>query len=148
MKIFRNTSEKRMELALEMLELLGTGERYLNVTTTSTSANVPQGLKDIVMSEAKAHLSELMELFASIYASYFSAKDLEEMVKFYKSRVGRKLTDIGGPLEINLSKAGIKWTSEMLSKAEEKYVKEYLRIKSEEGINPSDYIPPLDINHW
>ena len=148
MKISRNTPKRRMKLALEMLELLGIGERYLSVTAAAVNADVPQGLKDIVMDEAKSHLSELTELFASIYASYFSARDLKEMLSFYKSRVGRKLTDIGGVLEINLSKAGQRWTSVIFSKSEERYGKEYLRIKAKEGITPSDYIPPLDISHW
>jgi hypothetical protein len=57
---------------------------------------VERALEDIlppVLAEAEAHLDELADQMAGVYANHFTPAELNEMTAFYRSATGQKLVE-------------------------------------------------------
>lgn len=146
MKIFRDRSATKIKLAKDLLEKMNTRDRQMrSIQKVGSSVTGIKGLDKVVVEIAEAHLDSFINLIATVYAKRFSVKDLKAMLGFFDSDVGRKYTNLSSELEDDIREVAIIWNTKVFKEAEEKYKAEYLKRKAEEGIIPSDYIPPLNI---
>jgi uncharacterized protein len=53
---------------------------------------VNKAVADLIQPALKRHMPEYFDLAAGVYASHFTRAELEQLVAFYKSPVGQKLT--------------------------------------------------------
>lgn len=141
-------TDNKALLARELLKSMGSRERYIRMMGKTTIPPYFKGLKELIMDEADKAVDALMNTIAVIYTSTFSEQDLQGLVDFFNSKAGTKYMEADLEMEGKLSAVGSEWSRIVLQKAEERYQGEYLKRKAEEGINPKDYIPPLNINIW
>jgi len=138
-----NSKLNKIKLAKELLDIMGTRDKYVSLTSF---LKIKPEAKELVLKETKASVDEIVNLTASVYADSFSIRDLKGLLKFYKSRVGKKYLKIIIAMQPTMDKMGSDWVSSVVQKSENKYQENYLRLKAEKGIDPADYLPPLGIN--
>jgi hypothetical protein len=138
-------TDKKLDLAIELIKIMNTRGKYIRmINKTAVPPNL-KGLKELIVDEADKNVDALLNSVAVTYASAFSEQDFQGMIDFFNSEIGKKYIDADLKLELELSASSMEWYRIVLQNAEERYQKEYLKRKAEEGINPSDYIPPLNI---
>jgi hypothetical protein len=138
-------TDNKVLLARELLKSMGSRERYLRMMSRTTIPPVFEGLKELILDEADKAVDALMGVIATIYTSAFSEQNLQELIGFFNSEAGARYVEADLEMEKKLTAAGSEWSRIVLQKAEDRYQSEYLKRKAEEGINPKDYIPPLNI---
>jgi hypothetical protein len=141
-------TDNKVLLARELLESMGSRERYIRMMGKTSIPSVFKGLKEIIVDEADKAVDALMSAIAAIYTSTFSEQDLKGLVDFFNSGAGKRYVEADLEMEGKLADTALAWSRIVLEKAEERYQGEYPKKKAEEGINPKDYIPPLSINRW
>ena len=140
-------TDKKLDLAIEMIKIMDTRSKYIRmINKTAVPANL-KGLKELIVDEADKSVDALLNSVAVTYASAFSEQDFRVIIDFFNSKIGKKYIDADLKLELELSASSMEWYRIVLQNAEERYQKEYLKRKAEEGINPSDYIPPLNLRN-
>ncbi|MFD2526387.1 DUF2059 domain-containing protein [Flavihumibacter stibioxidans] len=81
----------------ELMELSGSGKLGVQVMNQMVSSfknqltEVPASFWDEFMKEVTGE--ELVELVVPIYAKHFTDAEIDELIKFYKTPVGRKLIE-------------------------------------------------------
>jgi hypothetical protein len=75
---------------IEFIKITGSGDMF-DSAIEQVGANVPADKKDAYRKEANATLDELYADLADIYMEEFTAKEINELVKFYKSDLGKKV---------------------------------------------------------
>jgi len=138
-------TDDKLLLSRELLKSMGSRDRYLRMMGKTTIPPVFEGLKELLIDEADKSVDALMGVIAVIYTSTFSEQDLQGLVDFFNSKAGERYVAADIEMEGKLTAAGSEWSRIVLQKAEERYQSVYLKKKAEEGINPRDYIPPLNI---
>lgn len=113
----------------ELLELTGSahlGIQVMNqmlVSFKQAMPNVPEKFWNDLMKEVKT--DDLIELIVPIYEKYFTKDDIKELIKFYKTPVGKKTIKLLPKITQESMVAGQEWGK----KISEKVVKRL----SEEG---------------
>lgn len=138
-------TDDKLLLSRELLKSMGSRDRYLRMMGKTTIPPVFEGLKELLIDEADKSVDALMGVIAVIYTSTFSEQDLQGLVDFFNSKAGKRYVEADLEMGDRLAAAGSEWSRIVLLRAEERYQSEYLKRKAEEGINPKDYIPPLNI---
>ena len=82
-----NSRFNKIKLAKELLDIMGTRDKYISLTSF---LKIKPEAKALVLEETKASIDEIMNLTADTYADSFSMGELKGLLKFYKSRVGKK----------------------------------------------------------
>ena len=138
-------TDNKILLATELLKNMDSRGRYLRMMGKTTIPPAFEGLKELIVDEADKAVDALMGVIAAIYTSTFSEQDLQGLVDFFNSKAGKRYVEADLEMGDRLAAAGSEWSRIVLLRAEERYQSEYLKRKAEEGINPKDYIPPLNI---
>ena len=69
--------------------------------------NLPNGFIDRFRQEARP--SDLIDRVVPVYARYFTASELDEMIAFYQSPTGRKLSEVEPKIAKECMKIGESW---------------------------------------
>ncbi len=77
--------------AIKYMELSGQMKAF-EYLTNELSLNVPEASRPAFKEDLNKSLVGLKEEFAKMYMTEFTPADLKEMIKFYESPVGKKLT--------------------------------------------------------
>lgn len=98
---FKADMKKYMELSgqLTTFELL----------TQELSNNIPEEKRADFNKELKASLNILMDKMAEMYMTEFTHDDVKEMIKFYETPVGKKLSSKNGVLFEKGQEVGQEW---------------------------------------
>jgi len=75
---------------IEFIKITGSGDMF-DSAIEQVGANVPAEKKDAYRKEANATLDKLYSDLAEIYMEEFTAKEINELVKFYNSDLGKKV---------------------------------------------------------
>lgn len=75
---------------IEFIKITGSGDIFDNAID-QVGANVPADKKDAYKKEANATLDQLYADLADIYMEEFTEMEINELVKFYNSDLGKKV---------------------------------------------------------
>lgn len=81
---FKADIKKYMELSGQM--------KTFELLTTQLTENVPEAKKAEFTKELNASINVLQDKMADMYTTEFTPQDVKEMIKFYESPIGRKLS--------------------------------------------------------
>jgi len=115
-KIDKKEKAKRDDIR-KLMKLTGSAEvgkqvmDQLFVTFRQTMPNVPGEFWDGISKKVDAN--EMVELIVPIYAKYFSHDEIRELIKFYQSPLGKKLTRVLPDVTRESMAAGQKWGAEL-----------------------------------
>ncbi|TXE19069.1 DUF2059 domain-containing protein [Psychroserpens burtonensis] len=76
---------------IEFLKLTGTGDAFNNAIA-QIGAMVPEEKKEAYTKEASRTLDDVYSKIAEVYMEEFTEEDIAELVLFYKSDLGKKLS--------------------------------------------------------
>lgn len=138
-------SNKKLDLAIELIKIMDTRSKYIRIMGESNELPGLKGLKELIVDEADKTIDALLDSMATAYASALSKQDLQGLLDFFGSKIGKRCMAAELKLEPELVASRVAWYQIVLQNAEERYQGEYLERKAKEGINAKDYIPPLNI---
>jgi hypothetical protein len=141
-----HTVKSKTKLVRELLDILNIKDKHLSAVKILANNFSVYELKDIIIAEAKESVGDLMDEMVSIFENAFDKEDLRSIVEFLNSRVGKTYLSVGTDLEDRLADVGMAWSKTIFMKAEKKLQEDALQILVDKGINPMDYIPPLNID--
>ncbi|MFT4780860.1 MAG: hypothetical protein ACJAZK_002296 [Psychroserpens sp.] len=104
---------------IEFLKLTGTGDAFNNAIA-QIGAMVPEEKKEAYTKEASGTLNDVYSKIADVYMEEFTEEDIAELVLFYKSDLGKKLSSKQTQLTQSGMMIGQTWGME-LSKIAGKY---------------------------
>ena len=106
-RLLAATGEEKLvrDMSAEML----TSARSAAEAAAKATGRPVQGLSAI---EAAYEPEKLMEIVGSVYASHFSAADVEEMLRFWESPTGKRLAALQPQIVDETREALTKWISE------------------------------------
>jgi hypothetical protein len=106
-RLLAATGEEKLvrDMSAEML----TSARGAAEAAAKATGKPVQGLSAI---EAAYEPEKLMEIVGSVYASHFSAADVEEMLRFWESPTGKRLAALQPQIVDETREALTKWISE------------------------------------
>jgi len=137
---------KKRKLAEKLVGLLNSKERHLNQMEAKAKeySTIPL-LQKILMKVTKDNIDAILSIYVNTYEKSCSEKLLKALIKFYKSKVGREFLEVGPPMNKILNQAADYWAAEVLVIVADEYEKEMLNKKAEDGVNLSQFVPPLDM---
>jgi uncharacterized protein len=106
-RLLAATGEEKLvrEMSAEMLA----AARGAAEAAAKTTGKPVQGLPAI---EAAYEPEKLMEIVGSVYASHFSAAEIEEMLRFWESPTGKRLSSLQPRIVDETREALTKWIGE------------------------------------
>lgn len=93
---------------VKFLEVSGASNGF-KMITKDLSANIPETKKIEFQKELDASIKDLMGKMAEMYMTEFTHEDVKELLKFYDSPVGKKLTDKTSILYTKGQTVGQEW---------------------------------------
>lgn len=135
MRIIKRNKSK-VGLVKEMLEILGTRNRYLKAVKELSQHLAIPDLEEVVLKEAEGSVDDFIDIIANIYADKFDLSTLEVVVKFLTSKAGSAYIIIGTSSEERVTELALEWSKNVMQNATNK-------LQVEKGISARDYIPPI-----
>ena len=86
--------------------------------------------KTILLEELTKQKPGLLHLMAVLYAKHFTGEDLQELVAFYQSNLGKKVVDAGIEMQDDLFRVSSEWALTAIQRAG---TRAHARLK-EEGV--------------
>ena len=132
----------------DLLKIVGMNRKYQHVINqvTAVAVNYP-AIRDVIEDIAGEKEGEFVEGIVDIYDKHFTGGDISKMIKFYQSKHGKKFIEMGPLLEEEMSNLATIYAKEIIKEAENKVYQALLNKKAEVGINPLDYILPLNFKN-
>ena len=90
------------KLMLSTMETMIAGQRQAN-------PQIPAGFWDAFMAHARRDTTRLLELLVPIYAAHLTRSEIEELLRFYLSPVGQRLTAVQPDILRESTLAGQQW---------------------------------------
>jgi len=117
-------SESKKAKILEMISLTGVDKIGMQMmdNVMNSFKNRDNSIPDDFWIEVKKEVNseELINLYIPIYDKYYTEEDLEDLVKFYKSPIGKKVTSIMPQMMNESMEIGRKWGKELAQKVIQK----------------------------
>ncbi|RXR16216.1 DUF2059 domain-containing protein [Flavobacterium amnicola] len=117
-------SESKKAKILEMISLTGVDKIGVQMMDNIMNSfrNRDNSIPDDFWIEVKKEVNseELINLYVPIYDKYYTEEDLENLVKFYKSPTGKKVTSIMPQMMNESMEIGKKWGQELAQKVIQK----------------------------
>jgi uncharacterized protein len=120
-----NTPQEQKQAHIrKLLELTGSGKLGIQVmkqmidSLRTSMPKVPQKFWDDFMKEAKPE--QLVELIVPIYDKYLTDEDVQSLIQFYQSPVGKKVIQVLPQITQESMQAGQQWGAEIGQKVAEK----------------------------
>jgi uncharacterized protein len=129
------TSPEALAVAKELLELTGAA-RLANQTMTQVSeqvsvaiaqqnnkpvAEVRRIVEEVLMPEFRARVPEIVEFSANLWASQMTADELRQLVAFYRTPLGQRLTEVTPVVASQSAIFGMRWGQEVAISALQKH---------------------------
>jgi len=89
-------------LAMRGMEAMVPAQRAVN-------PQIPSAFWDAFLARARRDVRQLVDSMVPIYASHFSQAELEELVRFYETPVGRRLNEVQPLIVQESMEAGQRW---------------------------------------
>jgi hypothetical protein len=101
------------------------------VANPGAEEKIDRAMADVIRPALKRRMPEYLDLAAAVYATHFTRAELDQLVSFYKSPVGQKLTREQSQLVPDIAKMSKQWVNrvgnEVLKDAADDFVKRGLR---------------------
>jgi len=81
------------------------------------------------LAQTRLHREEFVATLVSIYARTFEVSELEELLRFYNSPVGRRLLDVQPGLTKESVQAGQAWAARISADVRQQLTKEGVRLQ-------------------
>ncbi|MEC4114380.1 DUF2059 domain-containing protein [Myroides pelagicus] len=98
---FKSDTKKYMDMSGQF--------KIFEKLTSQLEENVPQEKKAEFNKELQSSLNLLMDKMAEMYMTEFTHQDIKELIKFYESPLGKKLSSKSGVLMEKGEKVGQEW---------------------------------------
>ncbi len=116
------TSEKSQDIR-RLMELTGSkklGEQVLDQMFLQLKGQLPK-VPEVFWRETRQSLNinEMLESMVPVHAKYFTDGEVKELIRFYESPIGRKLTEVTPKISEESMVEGQKWvlkTGQMIEK--------------------------------
>lgn len=84
----------------------------------SSFKQVPEGVWDEIEKEFNSEISfgKLQEMTIPIYNRHFSDEEINEMIKFYESPIGKKLSSVMPQIAAESMQVGMEWADQILKR--------------------------------
>lgn len=117
-------SLKKANAIRHLLELTGSNKLGKQIwdqliqTVKPSASQVPSSVWDELGAEFEADINggKFVEMMVPIYSRAFSEEELNELVKFYESPIGRKMTSALPQIVSESMAAGQQWAGEVLKR--------------------------------
>jgi hypothetical protein len=104
----------------ELMELMGTAKMAsaaMKQSIPAAKAATPQAPAEFwVRFEAALDVDAIVELNLPIYDKHYTHKEIEQLIKFYKTPLGRKISEVGPQITQEAMEAGQKWGASLGAK--------------------------------
>jgi hypothetical protein len=103
------------ETVRRLLELTGAGRLAIQTMETMLSAQrqampqVPAVFWDVFMAHARRDIPQLVDSLVPVYAAHFTLAQLQELVRFYESPLGRRLAEMQPLIAQESMQVGQRW---------------------------------------
>ena len=122
------SASKRLKID-ELMELSG-GKKVIgefmkelsDPARRSAAPMLPSEFWDRLLKEAKPE--QMIEMLVPIYDKYYTEQDLDELLVFYKTPLGKKLLDVGPKVMMESVLAGQEWGQKLGRQIMEDMIKE------------------------
>jgi uncharacterized protein len=118
------SADPKRAKALLLMEMTGAGElgvQVLNQMLPNLKAMVPKAPESFwqeFMTEVRPE--SLVELIVPVYTKHFDESDLDELIRFYSTPVGRKMIEKTPAIAADSMTAGQQWGTEIAQRALER----------------------------
>lgn len=90
------------KLALQSMEQMVPSQRAVN-------PQVPAAFWDAFLAHARRDVSQLVDSLVPVYAAHFTKAELDELVRFYESPIGRRMSAVQPMITQESMQAGQRW---------------------------------------
>lgn len=90
------------KLALSSMETMINAQRDAN-------PQIPEGFWDAFIAHARRDTTQLLDLLVPIYATHLTRDEIEQLIRFYESPIGRRLTAVQPMISQESMSAGQTW---------------------------------------
>jgi hypothetical protein len=90
------------QLSLRAMEVMVPAQRAAN-------PQIPAEFWDAFLARARRDVHQLVDSLVPIYANHFTQAELEELVRFYQSPIGRRLTELQPAITQESIEMGQRW---------------------------------------
>ncbi len=97
---------KAADLAVAAMEVAIPAQRAAN-------PRIPKEFWDEFAARARRDMPRFIEMLVPVYDAHFSKPQLEQLVAFYQSPLGRHLTKVQPEIAVQSAQAGQKWGAEL-----------------------------------
>ncbi len=97
---------KAAELAVTAMEATVPAQRAAN-------PRIPKEFWDEFMARARKDMPRFIDMLVPVYDSHFSKQQLEQLLAFYESPLGKHLTKVQPEIAVQSSQVGQKWGAEL-----------------------------------
>lgn len=118
----------------ELIELVGesqnsliAAEQFINMYK-KTYTEIPVEFWNDFLTEAKA--TDFVKLYTPIYAKFYTEDDITELIKFYKSPIGKKVKETTPLVMEESMQVGQKWGQNLAEKITQKIESQYKKSTS------------------
>lgn len=96
------------QLGAIMAEQVITAMRQTNPSLPQRADAVVTNVVETYVTARSSH-NEVMHLLVPIYAKYLTRNDVQQLIKFYRTPVGRKLAGVTPSISLDSSRVGQQW---------------------------------------
>ncbi len=133
------TEEEALNASIrELIEVTNTrqiAEKMLDQIFAAYEKIIPEVPKEVWPKfRAQMKTSDFVDLVVPIYAKHFTRGDIEGLISFYKSPLGRKVSEKQGVIAQECMAAGVLYGQEVARKVLEELVREGYRVPEGDGI--------------
>ena len=118
----------RDESILELMRVTTAGdvgaEVVRNLLPMAKAANPQLGEKFWAEFVSEISPDEMVKKLVPVYRRHYSEVDIQEMIRFYKSPVGRKILQLSPQVRQESMRAGQEWAQEVSWRAQQKVAKQ------------------------
>jgi len=101
--------------ARRLLTVTGAAKLALNSMETMINAQrganpqIPEGFWDAFIAHARRDTTQLLDLLVPIYATHLTRDEIEQLIRFYESPIGKRLTAVQPMISQESMVAGQTW---------------------------------------
>jgi hypothetical protein len=109
------SDDRKAEVIEQLLETTHAADQVLNAMESGLPAmreatpDVPSVFWDRFIDQARARRQELLAAIVPVYARMFELSELEQLLQFYRSPIGRRFIDVQPALLHESMQAGQSW---------------------------------------
>jgi len=126
---------RKAALAGQLLQATHTADQVLTAIESqvpalrATNPGLPPVFWERFLAQTRLHREEFVATLVSIYARTFEVSELEELLRFYNSPVGRRLLEVQPGLTKESVQAGQAWAARISADVRQQLTKEGVRLQ-------------------